>query len=317
MWALQKTYGYRPRALTSSAAGAPCLSDGLVFCEVRSRWTGRRLVSLPFSDYCDPLGENAAALAAGAKALAEQEGFRYVELRPGCGSDTAPAAGFGETQAFYRHFIDLTVGPDKLYRNLHKDSVARKVRRAEREQLTISRDSNAAAVAEFHHLFLLTRRRHGYPPPPVRWFVNMLDSLGPDIASLHLARKPDGEAVAGIVLLRHGSTVFYKYGASDERYHAIGGMPMLFWDAMREASETGFRTLDLGRTDLDGMGLSEFKERLGAERRKIRYWRSPVEKVRMAAAASTVNGNARRWWCRHLPDRFLAWAGARIYPHIG
>lgn len=46
--ALAITYGYRPMALTSSPAGKP-LSDGVVFCEVKSWITGNRLVSLPFT----------------------------------------------------------------------------------------------------------------------------------------------------------------------------------------------------------------------------------------------------------------------------
>ncbi len=40
--------------LTTCAPDAP-LTDGVVFCEVDSWLTGRRLVSLPFSDHCEPL----------------------------------------------------------------------------------------------------------------------------------------------------------------------------------------------------------------------------------------------------------------------
>src|SRR5277367_2751106 len=52
--ALAKTYGFRPIALTTAGAGQP-LSDGVVFCEVRSSFTGARLISLPFSDHAQPL----------------------------------------------------------------------------------------------------------------------------------------------------------------------------------------------------------------------------------------------------------------------
>src|SRR5689334_597272 len=52
--ALHRTYGYRPVAYTTSPAGT-ALRDGLVFCRIASCLTGRRLVSLPFSDHCDPL----------------------------------------------------------------------------------------------------------------------------------------------------------------------------------------------------------------------------------------------------------------------
>ena len=82
--ALQRTYGYEPAAMTTSPPGTD-LQDALVFCKVRSWVTGRRLVSLPFSDHCEPLVENAQALAAFCewfRAEQRDHGWRYVELRP-------------------------------------------------------------------------------------------------------------------------------------------------------------------------------------------------------------------------------------------
>jgi len=50
--ALKRTYGYEPIVLTTTPDGP--LSNGLVLCRVKT-WLSRRLVSLPFSDHCDPL----------------------------------------------------------------------------------------------------------------------------------------------------------------------------------------------------------------------------------------------------------------------
>jgi hypothetical protein len=55
--ALRLTYGYEPVALTTSPPGDE-LHDALVYCRVRSWITGRRIVSLPFTDHCDPLVEH-------------------------------------------------------------------------------------------------------------------------------------------------------------------------------------------------------------------------------------------------------------------
>src|ERR1700730_12166707 len=52
--AIQLTYGYRPVVLTTPAPADP-LNDGVVFCQIRSWLTGSRMVSLPFSDHCEPL----------------------------------------------------------------------------------------------------------------------------------------------------------------------------------------------------------------------------------------------------------------------
>src|SRR5436309_1253555 len=52
--ALRRTYGYRPIVFSTSAPNQD-LRNGLLFCQVESFLTGRRLVSLPFADHCDPL----------------------------------------------------------------------------------------------------------------------------------------------------------------------------------------------------------------------------------------------------------------------
>src|SRR5579864_2826368 len=55
--ALHSCYGYVPVAVSYGLPGGP-LHNGLVYCEIRSRLTGNRLVSLPFSDHCEPLLSN-------------------------------------------------------------------------------------------------------------------------------------------------------------------------------------------------------------------------------------------------------------------
>src|SRR4030081_3521338 len=56
--ALRQTYGYEPFVVTTSPG--PTLENGLVVCRVKG-WTSRRLVSLPFSDHCDPLLSDGSA----------------------------------------------------------------------------------------------------------------------------------------------------------------------------------------------------------------------------------------------------------------
>src|SRR5262245_13226645 len=55
--ALHRTYGYQPAAVTTDDNSGR-LSGAIVFCHVKSKLTGNRIVSVPFSDYCDPLVEH-------------------------------------------------------------------------------------------------------------------------------------------------------------------------------------------------------------------------------------------------------------------
>jgi hypothetical protein len=81
---LHGTYGYRPIAYTTTPPNV-ALANAVVFCEVKSWLTGRRLVSLPFSDHTDFLVDNDDVLSEILDVLeAEQvhNRWKYVELRP-------------------------------------------------------------------------------------------------------------------------------------------------------------------------------------------------------------------------------------------
>src|ERR1700687_929952 len=80
--ALQRSYGYEPTVFTTSNEREP-LANAMVVCRVNSWLTGRRLVSLPFSDHCEPLVEGAGDLEQIMLALRDevQRGqLKYVEI---------------------------------------------------------------------------------------------------------------------------------------------------------------------------------------------------------------------------------------------
>src|SRR5690348_13277266 len=93
--ALKQTYAYEPVAYTTTAPGTP-LANGWVFCRVKSWLTGSRLVSLPFSDHCDPLSNNDEELQRISQALVqerERKHWKYIE----CRSAADLPGGFGSS----------------------------------------------------------------------------------------------------------------------------------------------------------------------------------------------------------------------------
>jgi len=135
--ALRGTYGYEPIAYTTSPPGSE-LANGLVFCRVDSWMTGRRLVSLPFSDHTEPLADSERELQYLLEFLQRvlrRENWKYIEIRP-LQKVVGDSPGFAKSCAFYSHRMDLRPPIDLLFRRLHKSCVQRKIRRAEREALT-------------------------------------------------------------------------------------------------------------------------------------------------------------------------------------
>lgn len=312
--ALKEAYGYEPFAVTSAAPGVP-LKDGYAACRVKSWLTGTRIVSLPFTDHCDPLVHDATGEQFLLDRLVkESAGQRcsYLEIRP-LSSATRLEGGFQTSATYCYHELDLAPGLDDLFKGLHKDSIRRKIQRAEEALLSYESGNTPELINAFYHLLLITRRRHRLPPQPKSWFQILMNQMG-DAARIRVARK-DGVAVAAIFTLRHGAKVIYKYGCSDGAFHQLGGMPFLFWRLIEESKNSGAAAIDFGRSDVDNEGLIAFKSKFGAAKRLLAYFRYPHAEKQSA----TGWGDSRiaRTFFSMLPDGVLSAAGKVLYKHIG
>ncbi len=312
--ALRETYGYEPFAVTSAGPGQP-LEDGLVACRVRSWLTGTRIVSLPFTDHCDPLARDERSedrLFARVVEESRRGRCNYLELRPLC-APSAIARGFQPSETYCFHELDLTPTLEDLHKNLHKDSIRRKIRRAEEAHLGYETGRSKELIDAFYDLLLITRRRHHLPPQPKSWFRNLLKHLG-DAACIRVARK-DGVAIAAILTLCHRGKLIYKYGCSDGAFHQLGAMPFLFWKLIEEGKNSGAESIDFGRSDMENEGLIAFKSKFGAARRTLTYFRNP-QTAKQNAGNWGDSQLARRFFSM-LPDGVLSAAGKVLYKHIG
>ena len=177
--ALRDAYRYEPWAVTTSPPGEE-LKNALVFCRVRSWLTGSRLVSLPFSDHCEPLTESPERLTAlldYVQRAAVRQSLKYVEVRPSI-ADLPGSSNFAAGESFHFHRLPLEGTADTLFRSFHKDCIQRKIRRAEREALVYEEGASEEILQQFYKLLLLTRRRHQLPPQPLSWFRNLIANLG-------------------------------------------------------------------------------------------------------------------------------------------
>lgn len=316
--ALSDTYGYEPVVYTTSPPGVE-LTNGIVVCNIRSLLTGSRVVSLPFSDHCQPLIDASTTLNAlvnHIKQLLSRRRWKYFELRPRwCDSVTRDLESeLTRANHYFQHAIDLRPDIDTLFKNLQKSSVQRKIRRAEREQLTYEEGNSERLLRQFYRLMILTRRRHGLPPQPLNWFRNLLRTLQ-DKVKIRVASK-DGTPLASILTIFHQRTLVYKYGCSDSKFHNLGGMALVLWRAIQDGKQSGALELDLGRSDSANAGLVAFKENWGGKPYSLDYLRysgrhaasEPLSDWRRRAAEAIFS---------RMPNSLLTAAGKLLYPHIG
>lgn len=309
--ALKATYGFTPTAYTTSEPGQP-LHNGIVFCKVNSWATGARLVSVPFSDHCDPIVDDIDDLQCILRSLAQLQragGFRYVELRPlheVCGQSSR----FVQSQEYVSHRVDLRPATEELFRNLHA-SERKRIRRAERSGVVIVDATDMVSLRRFYGLVLSTRQRHSVPPQPFAWYQNIVKRMGQNTTVL--LAYVNGVAVAGTLTLKFKTSTVCKYTGSKRDFLNLGVVQALYWKAIRDAKEKGCINFDWGRTDLSNQGLIDFKRHWGSVETPLKYWR----------CTSDSKTNLGPWYFEiakrialHMPEPLLKASGSILYRHI-
>jgi hypothetical protein len=315
--ALRNTYGYEPVAFTTSPPTGE-LKNGLVFCRVKSWFTGRRLVSLPFSDHCEPLCDSTEELNFLLRYLqtaSEHEDWRYLELRPVNGSfgQTDNGTGFKPATKYFLHNLNLRSDLDQVFRGLDKDSVQRRIQRADRAGLIEKCGRSEGLLKDFYALFVVTRGRHRLPPIPYAWFRNLIQCQG-EALEIRVAYQHD-TPISSILTLRFRDILYYKYGCSDTRFNKLGAIPWLLWSAIAAAKSNGAAEFDMGRTDEDNSGLLAFKNHWAPHPTPLVYWKFPEISSFDSANGWRMKMAKRVFSC--MPDKLLAITGRLIYRHIG
>lgn len=311
---LQMTYGYEPLAVTTSMPTEP-LTNALLFCVVRSWVTGDRMVSLPFTDHCEPLVENIEqfrSLCVHLETLRSTQRWKYTEIRTSS-AFLGSAESLKECKVYHWHRLDLRPSLDELYKGFHRDCIRRRIRHAERQNLRYEEGRHESLVRSFYDLIVTTRLRKCLPPQPFEWFQNLIAHMEENVC-LRVAFNQD-RPVAGILTMNHGKTVSYKYGGSDAGCNHLGATPMLLWRTIQAAKTSGMEVLDLGRSDIENWGLIRFKERWGAQSVRLALWRSPTHEV--SPSLEHLKMRLAKTVCASVPVKMLVLAGRLMYRHAG
>jgi Acetyltransferase (GNAT) domain len=315
-WAqvLIEAYNYRPQYAVFKEAGR--ILGILPIMEVRSPWTGRRGVCLPFSDECGPLLSGGLALSEVMGCVKEQ-GLRsewsYLELRGG--ANTLPAAI--QSDAYLGHRLPLEASEELQFARL-RGSHRRSIQKSLREGVEVEHLQSREAMDVFYALHCRTRRHHGVPPQPIRFF-HLIHKIviEPGHGFVSLARF-QGRSIAGAVYFHFGSHAIYKFGASDRRFQHLRPNNLVMWKAVCQFQREHCAELSLGRTDLQDDGLLQFKRGWGGTESRLEYHRIGLKREvrRIEPTAGSGAGLARRV-ARLMPLAVLRLVGSLAYRHIG
>ena len=313
-WArvLSESYGYNPLYFT--VIENDNLRALVPMMEVKSFLTGKRGVSLPFTDYCEPILEEGIEFQDLLNPVIDhgkKRGWKYVELR----GASRYSGGNPCFLSYYGHILDLSAGKEKVFSNL-RDSTRRNIKKAEKEKVEVRIEKSGDALSEFCRLNRLTRREHGLPPQPYHFFEKVHRHIISKESGFIALAYFKGKAIAGNVYFHFGDQAIYKYGASDKAYQHLRANNLVMWEAVKWFADKGFRRFCFGRTEQGNEGLRQFKAGWGAEESQIKYFRYEFREGAFVLG-KTKGEPAYAGLFRATPAPILNAIGSLLYRHMG
>lgn len=269
---IESTYGYRGSYCIIGSGSE--IDGGLPFVLVNNPPLRKRLVSYPYSDVCDPLVKQREDLEAILGKIEEHlkvMAVRSAEIRTGRLAEQFSDMGSMADSSYCNFVLTLDQDKEKLFHSFHKNCVQCGIRKAQNYRLEVVEGKDVNDMKQFYRLHVGTRKRHGVPPQPFRFFRNLWDILYPrNMVSLLLART-GGMPIAGVVLLKFKDCVYYKFAAGERRSLFKRPNHLLIWKIIEGAVQEGYRYLDFGRTFAGDRGLMQWKARWGAIPKSFQY----------------------------------------------
>lgn len=293
--AVAEVFGHTPRHLL--AWRGERVVGVLPLMRVQSVFGGRMLVSVPYGTYGGLLADEpsvAHALAEAARALAEDEDARVLELR----SAVAAIEDFEPVDGYVGFTRDLPAPGDDAWRFLPRKARAAARNAQDRDHVVIRHDDTGVAAA--WNLYACSMRRLGSINYPQAFFEALRRRFRGQFWVTFALR--DDLPIAATISLVHGRTVMpYVVGAED-RMPGSGVASLLYLGVLRRAVEAGLRRWDFGRSRADNAGAVAFKQHQGFEPQALGYQRY-VPGGRVAPNLRPSGSRfalARRIW-PHLP----------------
>lgn len=261
---LSSTYGFVPK-LISLVSSDGTIKAGLPIYKVFNLIEGKRWVSMPFTDFCPPLGSETdiQSMFLNFCTLINHE---PVEIRWSVSLDK----NIQQSPKYVVHKLKLSNDFDSTYKNFHQMH-RRNINAAKKNGVTTVFGSSENEIRQYYRLHLLTRKQQGLPTQPWKFFSILNKNILQKGMGFVILAYHDDDCLAGAVFLHWQGTLTYKYGASKKDNLSLKPNNLVMNDAIHWACSNGISIFDMGRTDLDNSGLRDFKSRWGAEEIPLTY----------------------------------------------
>ena len=309
---IAETYNYIPyyfivQSNTTIKAAIPLMV-------VNSRLTGKRAVSLPFTDYCPPLVSKETDFSDLKNEIIEfckGKGLKYVEIRGG----NKLFNGVLPSIFDYNHSLNLSISENELHNNLSSNT-KRNIKKSIREGVIVDISNSISALEDFYQMNCLTRKKHGLPPQPKAFFENLFKYVLSPRKGFIAIGMFNNVSIAGAIYLLMGKKAIYKFGASNMEYQNLRANNLVMWEAIKYCKNNDFESFCFGRTEPDNEGLRKFKLGWGTEEETLNIYRYDLRKDEFIKIQTKTTGIHNKIF-QSAPLPLLKVFGSMAYRHFG
>ena len=217
--------------------------------------------------------------------------------------------------SFYVHTLSLEGDEKAIFENF-RSSTKRNIKKSIKQGVTVEMCTSLKAVKAYCHLNNITKKRHGIPVQPFRFFKSIYRHVISKNQGVVALAYYDNQLIAGAMFFHFGSRAIYNYGASDKKHQHLRPNNLLMWEAIKWYAQKGCTSFSFGITDVDNDGLRQFKNGMATDEQRISYYKYDFhdhEFVRNDASTTY----RRREVFKKMPISFLRLCGAALYKHYG
>lgn len=318
-WAkvLKETYGYSPYYFSFIDSGK--LLGLIPIMEVQNIFGRKKGISLPFTDYCEPIIEGNISFPDIFNQItnfAKNHNWKSIELRGRSNFFNSLYAlrltpYVINSPSYYLHILDLTKGEKELFKSL-RDSTRRNIKKAQAHGVMVEFSKSKEAMNTFSRLNAMTRKRHGLPPQPSKFFKNFYEEIINKGKGIIALASYQGKTVASNIFCFLGKRAIYKYGASDISFQNLRANNLLMWESIRWFIDKKYESLSLGRTEMENVGLRQFKNGWGGKEDLLWYYCYDLKKRKFISSNHNIS-NWQKWVFSKLPIPILNFLGSSFY----
>ncbi len=222
------------------------------------------------------------AIFADMKEVGKREGCAFVRVRPQLelsekSLNLMKSLGLKKAPMYlsveYAGILDLSKTEEEILAGASQ-GFRRKLRKAEKNDIEITADTNPESIKEFCKLEKKHAERQKYVAFSSDFLEKQFEAFAKNDEILIYTAKKDGEILAQNFMIFYGPEASYHYGVSSELGTKYSAAPLLHLAAMREARKRGMVRYNLwgivgqNETSHRFYGVSEFKRSFGCEELK-------------------------------------------------